>query len=119
MNPGVAEVAAVAQVIGSVGMFGVIWIVQVVHYPLMRFVSSPRFTRFESGHRLRISLVVGPLMAVEGVCVLAFLVAPPPGPHLVVAVGGSQCRGSRDRHHCARLGSAARTTQRALRSSDS
>ncbi len=79
MNPGVAEVAAVAQVIGSVGMFGVIWIVQVVHYPLMRFVSSPRFTRLESGHRLRISLVVGPLMAVEGVCVLAFLVAPPPG----------------------------------------
>jgi flagellar biogenesis protein FliO len=60
VNPGDVEVAAVAQVAGSVGMFGVIWIVQVVHYPLMRFASSPRFTRFETGHRLRISWVVGP-----------------------------------------------------------
>ena len=79
MNPGVAEVAAVAQVVASVGMFGVIWIVQVVHYPLMRFVSGEQFTRFETAHRRRISWVVGPLMAVEGICVLAFLFVPPPG----------------------------------------
>ena len=79
MNPRVAEIAAVAQVVGSVGMFGVIWIVQVVHYPLMRFVSSPQFARFETAHRRRISWVVGPLMAVVGVCVLAFLFAAPAG----------------------------------------
>ncbi len=79
MNPRTAEIAAVAQVVGSVGMFGVIWIVQIVHYPLMRFVSSAQFTRFETEHRTRISWVVGPLMAVEGVCVLAFLFAPPAG----------------------------------------
>ena len=79
MNPRMAEIAAVAQVVGSVGMFGVIWMVQVVHYPLMRFVSGPQFARFETAHRIRISWVVGPLMAVEGVCVLAFLFAPPPG----------------------------------------
>ena len=60
-------------------MFGVIWIVQVVHYPLMRFVSGEQFAGFESAHRMRISWVVGPLMAVEGVCVLAFLFAPPAG----------------------------------------
>ena len=74
-----AEIAAVAQVVGSVGMFGVIWMVQVVHYPLMRFVSGEQFARFETAHRARISWVVGPLMAVEGVCVLAFLFAPPAG----------------------------------------
>lgn len=79
MNPRLAEVAAVAQVVASVGMFGVIWIVQVVHYPLMRFVSGPEFASFETAHRIRISAVVGPLMAVEGVCVLAFLLAPPAG----------------------------------------
>ncbi len=83
MNSRVAEIAAVAQVIGSVGMFGVIWIVQLVHYPLMRFVSRREFPRFETEHRQRISLVVGPLMAVEGICVLAFLFAPPPRPALV------------------------------------
>ena len=79
MNPRTAEIAAVAQVVGSVGMFGVIWMVQIVHYPLMRFVSGEQFARFETTHRTRISWVVGPLMAVEGVCVLAFLFAPPAG----------------------------------------
>ena len=79
MNPRTAEIAAIAQVVGSVGMFGVIWMVQVVHYPLMRFVSGEQFARFETAHRNRISWVVGPLMAVEGVCVLAFLFAPPAG----------------------------------------
>ena len=79
MSPGVASAVAVAQVLASVGMFGVIWIVQVVHYPLMRFVPDAGFARFETAHRQRISLVVGPLMAVEGLCVLAFLFAPPTG----------------------------------------
>ena len=77
MNPSVAVVAAIAQVIGSVGMFGVIWMVQVVHYPLMRYVPGARFESFESAHRARISWVVGPLMLIEGICVLAFLFAPP------------------------------------------
>ena len=79
MNPRLADIAAVAQVVGSVGMFGVIWIVQVVHYPLMRFVSGEQFARFETAHQARISWVVGPLIAVEGVCVLAFFFAPPAG----------------------------------------
>ena len=79
MNPRIAEVAAVAQVVGSVGMFGVIWVMQVVHYPLMRFASGEQFARFETAHRTRISWVVGPLMLIEGVCVLAFLFAPPAG----------------------------------------
>ena len=79
MNPRIAELAAIAQVVGSVGMFGVIWIVQVVHYPLMRYVSGPTFARFETAHRRRISFVVGPLMLLEGICVLAFLFAPPTG----------------------------------------
>ncbi|MFY9335349.1 MAG: hypothetical protein WAP49_16080 [Mycobacterium sp.] len=79
MTPGVAETAAIAQVIASVGMFGVIWIVQVVHYPLMRFAAGREFTDFETEHRQRISWVVGPLMTVEGLCVLAFVFAPPAG----------------------------------------
>lgn len=72
-----ALVLAVMQVVGSVGMFGVIWIVQVVHYPLMRMIGSEDFDRYESSHRVRISFVVGPLMALEGVAVLAFLLMRP------------------------------------------
>ena len=77
MNARVAEFAAIAQVVGSVGMFGVIWIVQLVHYPLMRYVSEQEFPRFETEHRVRISWVVGPLMLVEGLCALAVVFAPP------------------------------------------
>lgn len=79
MNPAVAQAVAIAQVVGSVGMFGVIWMVQLVHYPLMRFVPEREFARFETAHRVRISWVVGPLMLIEGICVLAFLFAPPAG----------------------------------------
>ena len=79
MNGRLAEIVAVAQVVGSVGMFGAIWMVQLVHYPLMRFVPGAQFAGFETAHRVRISWVVGPLMAVEGLCVLAFLFAPPAG----------------------------------------
>lgn len=79
MTPRIADIVALAQVVSSVGMFGAIWIVQVVHYPLMRYVAGPQFALFETAHRQRISWVVGPLMAVEGICVLAFLFAPPVG----------------------------------------
>ena len=79
MNGRAAEIAAIAQVVASVGMFGVIWVMQLVHYPLMRFAAGPQFARFETEHQRRISMVVGPLMAVEGICVLAFLFAPPAG----------------------------------------
>lgn len=68
LSPRIAELVAIAQVVGSVGMFGVIWMMQLVHYPLMHFVPEERFTRFETAHRQRISLVVGPLMALEGLC---------------------------------------------------
>lgn len=79
MNGRLAEIVAVAQVVASVGMFGAIWMVQLVHYPLMRFVPAAQFAGFETAHRIRISWVVGPLMAVEGLCVLAFFFAPPAG----------------------------------------
>jgi hypothetical protein len=48
-----ADIAAVAQVVGSVGMFGVIWMVQVAHYPLMRFVPRAQFADFEAAHSAR------------------------------------------------------------------
>ncbi len=61
----------IAQVIGSVGMFGVIWVIQLVHYPLMRRVPPTAFAGYEAEHQRRISWVVGPLMSAEGLSVLA------------------------------------------------
>ena len=65
------QAVLVAQLVGSAGMFGVIWVIQLVHYPLMKKVPAEAFGAFESEHQRRITHVVGPLMALEGVSVLA------------------------------------------------
>ena len=42
-----------------------IWIVQLAHYPLQRYVDKEAFKDFQASHLWRISLVVGPLMLLE------------------------------------------------------
>lgn len=51
-------------------MAGLIWFVQLVHYPLFDRVGRDRFIAYETGHQRRTSWVVGPLMAIEGVTAL-------------------------------------------------
>lgn len=63
--------------IGAVGMLGVIWTMQLVHYPLMAMVPAEAFVAYEHAHTRRISWVVGPLMAIEGASALVLLVRPP------------------------------------------
>lgn len=46
-------------------MLGVIWFVQIVHYPLFREVPAEDFVSYESWHRTKTSLLVAPLMLVE------------------------------------------------------
>ena len=44
---------------------GLIWTIQLVHYPSMHFVSKDKFELFHSFHQLRISIIAMPLMAIE------------------------------------------------------
>jgi len=60
-------------------MAGVIWYVQVVHYPLMDRVDRADFPEFEAAHRRRTSLVVVPAMLIELAAVLALLALRPVG----------------------------------------
>lgn len=46
-------------------MTGLIWMVQVVHYPLMGAVGEEVFVHYESRHTSLISLVVLPIMLLE------------------------------------------------------
>lgn len=46
-------------------MTGVIWFVQLVHYPLFRKVGSEDFARYEQAHTRRITPLVAPLMLLE------------------------------------------------------
>lgn len=46
-------------------MVGLIWFVQVVHYPLMGAVPATSFSAYARTHQRRTTWVVGPLMLVE------------------------------------------------------
>ena len=63
-------------------MAGVIWVIQVVHYPIFDAVErgegDTAWVRFGERHRSSISFVVGPFMALEGATGL-WIVADPPG----------------------------------------
>jgi hypothetical protein len=49
----------------TLAMVGLIWFVQVVHYPLFARVGSDTYTAYQTAHMSRTSLIVGPLMLAE------------------------------------------------------
>lgn len=55
----------IAQVVATLVMTGVIWFVQVVHYPLFARVGHNEFAAYEAEHTTRTGWVVGPPMLVE------------------------------------------------------
>jgi hypothetical protein len=60
-------------------MVGVIWFVQVVHYPLLSVVPVQSAASVAVEHQRRTGWVVGAPMALEGVTTLALLVMVPEG----------------------------------------
>jgi hypothetical protein len=59
-----------AHLAATASMVGLIWFVQVVHYPLFTLVGDDGFADYEAHHTRRTSFVVGPPMAAEGVLAL-------------------------------------------------
>ena len=49
----------------SFALTGVIWIVQLVHYPSFHFIEETNFKEFEQAHIYRTSILLGPLMILE------------------------------------------------------
>ena len=60
-------------------LVGLIWTIQLVHYPLMSDIGGESFTRYQERHMRSISYLVGPLMAVEGITSVALVVVDPSG----------------------------------------
>tara|TARA_B100001758_G_scaffold10120_1_gene7607 strand:+ start:253 stop:660 length:408 start_codon:yes stop_codon:yes gene_type:complete len=46
-------------------MVGVIWVIQLVHYPSFNYIEKQRYSNFQSFHMTRISYVVIPVMLIE------------------------------------------------------
>jgi len=63
------------QILSTAMMTGLIWFVQIVHYPLFTKVPEEGFTAYERSHTVRTGWVVAPIMLVELVSALAFLLS--------------------------------------------
>jgi len=58
---------------------GVIWTVQIVHYPLMSLVGPERFVAYEAAHAPRMAGVVLLTWTLQGITTVGLLVARPDG----------------------------------------
>ncbi|MEM9921473.1 MAG: hypothetical protein AAF990_25450 [Bacteroidota bacterium] len=60
-----ATILLIVHLLSSLYMFGLIWFVQVVHYPLMAEIEPTNFISYERQHTLRTGWVVAPVMLAE------------------------------------------------------
>ncbi len=63
----------------TLAMVGIIWFVQVVHYPLFARVGNSEFVTYERIHQRLTTCVVAPLMLVEAFTAVALIWFRPPG----------------------------------------
>ncbi|MEW6321020.1 MAG: hypothetical protein AB1635_08015 [Acidobacteriota bacterium] len=68
---------------------GLIWFVQVVHYPLFASVGHDAFARYEERHTARTTWVVAPLMIAEAATALWLSWSPPPGTAPLAWIGAA------------------------------
>lgn len=54
-----------AQLVSTLAMVGLIWFVQLVHYPMFANVGPAQFAEYEQIHQQRTTWVVAPLMLTE------------------------------------------------------
>lgn len=69
-------------------MTGLIWFVQIVHYPLMKAVGRTEFEAYEQRHQRLTSLVVGPAMLLELGTAAWLVLDPPAGVSFGAALAG-------------------------------
>lgn len=67
----------VVQMAATFFMIGLIWMVQIVHYPLFDDVGRENYVRYQHRHQNNISFVVGPVMLVELVTAALMIWYPP------------------------------------------
>ncbi len=66
-----------ANLASTLFMTGLIWLIQLVHYPLFAQVGRDEFVNYEDMHRRMITPVVGPVMLLELVTTMGLLVKRP------------------------------------------
>ncbi len=80
----------IINVAATLFMVGLIWIIQIVHYPLFDGVGAAGFTSYQQRHQSQITLIVAPVMLTELVTAILLLLAPPlgvPKPSILASIG--------------------------------
>lgn len=75
--PNVEKILLLVQLAATLALTGIIWLIQIVHYPLFGFVGEEKYRLFHIGHMNRISFVVAPLMIVEAISAIMLVFYPP------------------------------------------
>ncbi|MCA9290473.1 MAG: hypothetical protein KDA25_05050 [Phycisphaerales bacterium] len=78
----------IAHLVSTLMLGGLIWFVQIVHYPLFATVGRDAFVDYERRHVDRTTWVVAPLMLVEVVTAALAVVVVAPGIARVLAIIG-------------------------------
>jgi hypothetical protein len=74
-----SEAVWLLHVSATACMTGIIWFVQLVHYPLFDAAGREAFAAFERRHQARTTVVVAPAMLLELVTAVALVAWPPAG----------------------------------------
>ena len=88
MPDAMAQIVLLLHVAATLFMVGVIWFVQIVHYPLMASIGRAEFTAYEQAHTRRTAWVVGPPMLLELATGLVLLWVRPAGVSLTLPLVG-------------------------------
>lgn len=62
---GIELLLFLTHLVSTLTMFGVIWTIQLVHYPLFRGVGTDGYAAYQAEHTVRITWIVGPAMLAE------------------------------------------------------
>jgi uncharacterized membrane protein len=72
-----SRILVLLHLIATVFMTGVIWIIQILHYPLFNMVGREDFAAYEAAHTNLITVVVMPAMLLELILTAMIFFAPP------------------------------------------
>ncbi len=74
-----ANAILVSNCLATSYMVGLIWMVQVVHYPLFAFIGQQGYQEYQKRHQMLTTFVVGPPMLVEAFTSILLAWYPPTG----------------------------------------
>ncbi|MFO0863575.1 MAG: hypothetical protein U0744_02760 [Gemmataceae bacterium] len=88
MNEALPKAVLLVHVASTLFMSGLIWFVQIVHYPLFAATGTAEFPSYEERHARLTTWVVGPPMLLESATAILLLWHRPPGISNSILVAG-------------------------------